>query len=75
MLLKEAASAEGASQRELAGLMRIEPPTLVRHLDKLTEEGLVERRPDTRDRRVRARRRHQQGTPPFGAAPVGGTRG
>ena len=32
--------------------MRIEPPTLVRHLDKLAEEGLVERRPDPDDRRV-----------------------
>lgn len=52
VLLKEAAAAEGASQRELAGLMRIEPPTLVRHLDKLTEEGLVERRADPADRRV-----------------------
>jgi DNA-binding MarR family transcriptional regulator len=58
VLLKEASNAEriehadGASQRELADLMRIEPPTLVRHLDKLTEEGLVERRPDPTDRRV-----------------------
>jgi DNA-binding MarR family transcriptional regulator len=52
VLLREAANAEGASQRELADLMRIEPPTLVRHLDKLAEEGLVERRPDAHDRRV-----------------------
>jgi MarR family transcriptional regulator, transcriptional regulator for hemolysin len=52
VLLKEAANAEGASQRELAQHMRIEPPTLVRHLDKLTDEGLVERRPDPADRRV-----------------------
>lgn len=52
VLLREAANAEGASQRELAELMRIEPPTLVRHLDKLAEEGLVERRPDPHDRRV-----------------------
>jgi MarR family transcriptional regulator for hemolysin len=52
VLLKEAANAEGASQRELAQHMRIEPPTLVRHLDKLAEEGLVERRPDPSDRRV-----------------------
>jgi MarR family transcriptional regulator, transcriptional regulator for hemolysin len=52
VLLKEAANAEGASQRELAQHMRIEPPTLVRHLDKLAEEGLVERRPDPDDRRV-----------------------
>jgi MarR family transcriptional regulator for hemolysin len=52
VLLKEAAHAEGASQRELAQHMGIEPPTLVRQLDKLTEDGLVERRPDPDDRRV-----------------------
>jgi MarR family transcriptional regulator for hemolysin len=52
VLLREAANADGASQRQLAALMRIEPPTLVRHLDKLVEEGLVERRPDPEDRRV-----------------------
>src|SRR5829696_5083173 len=52
VLLKEAANAEGASQRELAQHMRIEPPTLTRHLDKLAQDGLVERRPDPDDRRV-----------------------
>ena len=52
VLLKEAAHAEGASQRELAQHMGIEPPTLVRQLDKLAEDGLVERRPDPDDRRV-----------------------
>lgn len=52
VLLREAAAAEGASQRQLAELMRIEPPTLVRHLDKLADDGLVERRPDPVDRRV-----------------------
>jgi MarR family transcriptional regulator for hemolysin len=52
VLLREAANADGASQRELAELMRIEPPTLVRQLDKLADEGLVERQPDPDDRRV-----------------------
>jgi MarR family transcriptional regulator for hemolysin len=52
VLLREAANADGASQRELADLMGIEPPTLVRHLDKLAEDGLVERQPDAGDRRV-----------------------
>ncbi len=52
VLLREAANAAGASQRELADLMGIEPPTLVRHLDKLADEGLVERQPDPDDRRV-----------------------
>ena len=52
VLLREAMLADGASQRELARRMRIEPPTLVRHLDKLADDGLVERRPDAEDRRV-----------------------
>ena len=34
VLLKEAANAEGASQRELAQHMGIEPPTLVRQLEQ-----------------------------------------
>lgn len=52
LLLRKASDAAGASQRELAERMGIEPPTLVRHLDKLTDEGLVERRTDPDDRRV-----------------------
>jgi len=52
ILLRQAAWDEGLSQRELADLMHIEPPTLVRHLDKLADEGLVERRRDERDRRI-----------------------
>lgn len=51
VLLREAANADGASQRELAGLMRIEPSTLVRHLDRLEADGYVERRADPADRR------------------------
>ena len=35
ILLRQAAEHEGSSQRELAERMHIEPPTLVRHLDKL----------------------------------------
>jgi DNA-binding MarR family transcriptional regulator len=52
ILLKTAAEHEGSSQREIAAHMHIEPPTLVRHLDTLAHEGLVERRRDDRDRRV-----------------------
>jgi DNA-binding MarR family transcriptional regulator len=52
ILLRTAAEHEGCSQREIAGLMHIEPPTLVGHLDKLAHEGLVERRRDERDRRI-----------------------
>ena len=51
VLLREATRASGASQRELANLMHIEPPTLVRHLDRLEADGYVERRPDPDDRR------------------------
>jgi MarR family transcriptional regulator, transcriptional regulator for hemolysin len=52
VLLREASLADGASQRELAQRMGIEPPTLVRHLDKLADDGFVERRQDPDDRRV-----------------------
>jgi MarR family transcriptional regulator for hemolysin len=52
VLLRAAAEHSGASQRELAAGMLVEPPTLVRHLDKLAAEGLVERRPAEHDRRV-----------------------
>jgi MarR family transcriptional regulator for hemolysin len=51
VLLREASRAEGVSQRELAALMRIEPSTLVRHLDRLEAQGYVERRIDAADRR------------------------
>jgi DNA-binding MarR family transcriptional regulator len=51
VLLREAANADGSSQRALAGLMRIEPSTLVRHLDRLERDGYVERRADPADRR------------------------
>lgn len=44
---------EGVSQAELAAWLGIEPIALVRMLDKLHEERLVERRPHPTDRRVR----------------------
>jgi MarR family transcriptional regulator for hemolysin len=44
---------EGLTQRELAHLMAIENPTLVRLLDSLEEQELVERRPCQQDRRAR----------------------
>jgi MarR family transcriptional regulator, transcriptional regulator for hemolysin len=44
---------EGSSQAALADMLDIEPITLVRLLDKLEALGLVERRPDPADRRVR----------------------
>jgi MarR family transcriptional regulator, transcriptional regulator for hemolysin len=44
---------EGVSQAEVAARLDIEPIALVRMLDKLSEEGLVERRAHPTDRRVR----------------------
>ncbi|MBV9686948.1 MAG: MarR family transcriptional regulator, partial [Alphaproteobacteria bacterium] len=43
---------EGVSQAEVAAWLDIEPIALVRMLDKLREEGLVERRAHPTDRRV-----------------------
>ncbi|NWO07671.1 MAG: MarR family transcriptional regulator [Alteromonadaceae bacterium] len=44
---------EGLTQRELASLMAIENPTLVRLLDSLEQQELIERRPCPNDRRAR----------------------
>ena len=44
---------EGVSQAEVAARLDIEPIALVRMLDRLCEEGLVERRAHPTDRRVR----------------------
>jgi MarR family transcriptional regulator for hemolysin len=43
---------EGQSQNELAAALDIQPITLGRLVDKLCEDGLVERRPDPTDRRI-----------------------
>ncbi len=43
---------EGINQSALAELLEIEPITLVRHIDRLVAKGLVERRPDPKDRRA-----------------------
>ena len=47
------ARSEGINQVTLAQLLDIEPITLVRLIDRLEAIGLVERRPDPRDRRQR----------------------
>ena len=44
---------QGVSQSEVATWLDMEPIALVRMLDKLSEEGLVERRAHSTDRRVR----------------------
>jgi DNA-binding MarR family transcriptional regulator len=43
----------GLSQNELANLVEVEPITVGRLVDRLEARGLVERRPDVSDRRVR----------------------
>jgi MarR family transcriptional regulator, transcriptional regulator for hemolysin len=51
-VLRSAEHEEGLSQRELASRISIESPTLVRHLDRMEDEGLIARRRDEHDRRV-----------------------
>ena len=43
---------EGLKQSELADLLDLQPISLTRLLDKLDENGLIERRADPNDRRV-----------------------
>jgi MarR family transcriptional regulator for hemolysin len=52
MVLSHAKRYPGVSQRHLAEQLGIEGPTLVRHVDRLAEEGLVRRVRDERDRRI-----------------------
>lgn len=42
----------GISQKELAELLEVEPITVARLIDRLESRGMVERRPDPRDRRI-----------------------
>lgn len=42
----------GLSQKELAEILEVEPITVARLIDRLEGRGMVERRPDPRDRRI-----------------------
>jgi DNA-binding MarR family transcriptional regulator len=42
----------GLSQKELAEILEVEPITVARLIDRLETRGMVERRPDPRDRRI-----------------------
>ena len=42
----------GLSQKELAELLEVEPISVARLIDRLEARGMVERRPDPRDRRI-----------------------
>ena len=44
---------EGAQQSELADFLEIQPITLTRLVDRLCDNGLIERRPDPNDRRAK----------------------
>jgi MarR family transcriptional regulator, transcriptional regulator for hemolysin len=44
---------EGLKQSELAEMLDLQPITLTRLLDKLDDNGLIERRPDPADRRAK----------------------
>jgi MarR family transcriptional regulator for hemolysin len=43
---------EGLSQVDLADVLELQPISLVRLLDRLVDHGLLERRPDPKDRRA-----------------------
>jgi MarR family transcriptional regulator, transcriptional regulator for hemolysin len=46
----------GISQKELSEILEVEPITVARLIDRLQTRGMVERRPDPRDRPSRAAR-------------------
>lgn len=52
-VLANVARSQGIHQRALADILDVEPITLARIVDKLEANGLVERRQDPADRRVR----------------------
>lgn len=54
MLLWNVATEEGRSQRELADALGLPSSRIVGLVDALESEGLIERRPNARDRRARA---------------------
>ncbi len=53
VLVHLAKRGDGVMQKELAEWLSIECPTLVRLLDRMTEDGWIERRDSTTDRRAK----------------------
>jgi DNA-binding MarR family transcriptional regulator len=53
-VLNLVAAAEGRSQQAIAAAIEIPPSRMVALVDELEQRGLVERRPEPEDRRVRA---------------------
>ena len=52
VMLLRLARQPGLSQKELSELLEVEPITVARLIDRLEQRGMVERRPDPRDRRI-----------------------
>ena len=52
VILKRLSRTPGLSQNELAAIVEVEPITIGRLIDRLETRGLVERRPDPKDRRI-----------------------
>lgn len=52
LILYVVATQPGLSQRDLAVQVGVERPTMSHHMDRLEQQGLVERRRDPDDRRV-----------------------
>jgi DNA-binding MarR family transcriptional regulator len=53
VILARLARQPGLSQNEMASICEVEPITVGRLIDRLEARGLVERRPDPGDRRIR----------------------
>jgi len=53
IILARLARQDGLSQNELAAICEVEPITVGRLIDRLEARGLVERRADAKDRRVK----------------------
>jgi DNA-binding MarR family transcriptional regulator len=53
VLLLACAADEGISQRDLAGVLGLDPSQVVLLVDELADSGLVERRPSDTDRRTK----------------------
>ena len=53
LILVRLESQPGLSQNELAAICEVEPITVGRLVDRLEARGLIERRPDPTDRRIR----------------------
>ena len=61
LLMRFVAASEGQSQQALAERLQIPPSRMVALVDHLEDMGLVERRPDPEDRRVRGLLPYTQG--------------